>query len=245
MDERLTKKERKEQRKLEELARMEHDAKTKSSSRTKWIVVVAAAVLFLAFFGYSIFASKAAHDKQTAAPAIKFANTGWATGNIQSKTTVTEFGDFECSACRAFEPTFDQARKDYGSKVKFVFKHFPLKSVHPNAMIGAVAAEAAGKQGKFWEYHDTLYANQDNWAQQSDPTDQLVSYAKKLNLDVSQFTTDLKSHDFDKIINDQEDEGIKDGVNGTPTVYINGKYLGFPDYTTLKQAIDKELSLKK
>lgn len=245
MDERLTKKERKEQRKLEELAKMEHTAKNKNSAKTKGIVIIAAALLFLGLFGYSIYASKAAHDQKTTAAPIKLANTGWVTGNTHSHVTLTEFGDLQCPACRVFEPTMQQVRKDYGGKIKIVFKHFPLTNAHPNAMAAAQASEAAGAQGKFWEFHDLLYANQDVWAPLPDPTDQFVSYAKQLKLDVNQFKTDLSNKDFTKKINTQEDEGIKVGVSATPTIYLDGKYLGVPDYNTLKQAIDTALAKSK
>lgn len=234
MDQRLTKKELKEQKKLEQL---EKNTEEQRGSRMKWMVIGLVSVLFLGFFIFAIVASK----KKSSAPVI-LSDSGWVKGNTESKVTLTEFGDFQCPACKVFEPTFEQATREYGKKVKFVFKHFPLKALHPNAMPAALAAEAAGAQGKFWEYHDLLYAKQDEWAGATDPTEKFVSYAKSLKLDTDTFKKDLKSKNFERQINDQEDEGIKVGVNGTPAIFLNGVMISIPkDYEELKERLDKAL----
>lgn len=240
MEERLTKKELKEKRKLEKLADMEK--KQSSNGMTKWLIIGAVVFLCGVFFIGSIVMAKIANDKKFAAGPVAISNSGWVTGNPKSTVSVTEFGDLQCPACRTFEPTMQQLRKEYGSKVKIVFKHFPLKAAHPNAMDAAMAAEAAGAQGKFWEFHDMLYSLQDEWASLPDPTEKFVSYAKELKLDVDQFQKDLKNKDFEKKINDQEDEGVRIGVNATPTVYINGKYAGYPSYPELKKQIEELLA---
>ena len=233
MEERLTKKEKKELRKLEQ---MQHVGEN-SGNKTKLIISSAVSLLFLAFFAFAIVASK-----QKANAPVKLSNSGWVTGNPASKVTLTEFGDFQCPACKAFEPVIDQVRKDYGNKVKIVFMHFPLKTAHPNAMLAAKASEAAGAQGKFWEYHDLLYQNQEAWAPLADPTQQLLDYAKSLKLDADKFQKDMNDKTLEAKINAQEDEGINVGVSATPTVYINGAYLGVPGgYDSLKAEIDKAL----
>lgn len=234
MEERLTKKERKEQRKLEELKQME---KSQSSGKGKFIVIALAIILFLGFGTFAILGSK----KKASAP-ITMSSSGWVTGNPNSKVTVVEFADFQCPACLAFKPTMDKLRKDYGGKVKIVFKHFPLKQAHPNALSAGIASEAAGRQNKFWEYHDLLYENQQVWSPLPDPTSDFLKYAKDLKLDIDKFKKDLKDKALKDIVNAQSDEGIKIGVNATPTIYINGEFMGVPRYEDLKKKIDEELA---
>lgn len=234
MEERLTKKERKEARKMEELSKMEHH---NNSGNMKWIVIGIAVVLFLGFGIFSIMASK----QKKEAP-VKISSSGQMMGSKVSNVTLVEFGDFQCPACYAFEPTMQQVRTDYGKSIKIVFKHFPLKQAHPNAMAAAIASEAAAKQGKFWEYHDLLYKNQNTWAPLPDPSSEFVKYAKELTLNESQFKKDLEDKSLAAKIDAQLDEGIKIGVNATPTVYVNGKFMGVPDYNALKKAIDNVLT---
>lgn len=237
MEERLTKKERIAQRKLEELSKMEE---TKSASNMKWIVIAAASFLFLAFFVFAIVASK----EKTVAPVTLSSTSGWSTGNLSSNVTLTEFGDFQCPACGVFEPTFEQIVSNYSKKIKVVFKEFPLKAAHPNGMAAAVAAEAAGKQGKFWEYHNLLYSKQDEWSPIPDPTDQFIKYAISLKLDSGKFKTDLTNKDISAKVDAQENEGISVGVNSTPSIFINGVLQQNKDYDSLKKEIDKLLSPK-
>lgn len=234
MEEKLTKKERKELKRMDNLRKMETG---KSSGRMKQIIIGVVVLLFLAFGAFAILASK----HKATAPVV-LSSSGWATGNLSSKVTVTEFGDFQCPACLAFEPNMQQLRDNYGKKIKIVFKHFPLKQAHPNAMAAAIAAEAAGEQGKFWQYHDKLYQNQQVWAPQTDPTPEFVKYAKDLKLDVDAFQKALKDKTLADKINAEADEGIKVGVNATPTIYVNGTFMGVPNYEVLKKEIDKALS---
>ncbi len=236
MEERLTKKERKEQRKLEALKKMEEG---KGSDGMKKIIIGAAIILFLAFGVFAILASK-----QKATAPVVLSSSGWVTGNPASKVTVTEFGDFQCPACLAFEPTMRQIRSIYGKTVKIVFKQFPLKQVHPNAMAAAIAAEAAGQQGKFWQFHDLLYDNQNTWAPLADPSSEFIKYAKSLKLNMGKFTKALQDKTLADRINAQEDEGARVGVNSTPTIFINGTFLGSPSYDLLKKEIDKDLTVK-
>ena len=143
-------------------------------------------------------------------------------GNPQATVTVVEYGDFQCPACAAYAPVGEQLVEEYGDRVQFVFRHFPLKSVHPNAVAGARAAEAAAKQGKFWEMHDVLYANQSAWANLSNPTDQFVAFAEALELNVEQFKADLDSKEVKDRVEADFDSANNAGLNGTPSFFING-----------------------
>ncbi len=239
MEGRLTKKERKEQKRLDSAYKMEEKPK-----KAKFIIIFLVCALFLAFGAFAIYTSKMSQNKRASA-SVSFLPSGWVTGNAKSSVTVTEFGDFQCPACFTFETTMRKIRSEYGNKIKIVYKHFPLKQAHPNAIPSAIAAEAAGKQGKFWEFHDLLYDNQNVWAGLPDPTTEFIKYAEKLKLDTDLFKKELGNSKHEEVITAQEDEGIKIGVNATPTVYVNGMYMGVPSYEDLKKKIDDALGASK
>lgn len=162
--------------------------------------------------------------------------------NPAAKITIVEFGDYECPACGQAYPTMKQVEKDYGDKINFVFRNFPLPQ-HQFAQISAEAAEAANAQGKFWEMHDKLYENQTTWAASSKPLDLFVKYAADLGLDVNKFKSDVASNKYANIINADVADGTALNVNATPTFYINGQTLnGVPAYTDFKAAIDPLLA---
>jgi protein-disulfide isomerase len=142
-------------------------------------------------------------------------------GPADAKIQIVEFSDFQCPACRVAEPPLRQIFTVYAGKVRFIFKHYPLR-MHEWAKPAAVAAECAGRQGKFWEYHDRLYDKQDEWTNDK-AEDFLTGYAKDLKLDVPawqacrQDPTATASYEAD----------MKDGdnawVGATPTFFINGR----------------------
>jgi protein-disulfide isomerase len=126
----------------------------------------------------------------------------------------------------------EEARAELGDQLRFVYRHFPLPS-HPHSLIAAEAAEAAGAQGKFWEMYDLLYANQ----KQLD-LDHLVRYAGQLDLDIDRFRHDLEQHTYRDAVKEDMLQAIDDGVNGTPTLFINGeRYAGKRTRDALLQAL--------
>jgi protein-disulfide isomerase len=167
------------------------------------------------------------------------------TGSVGAKVTVVEFADFQCPACGSAHPIMKKVQDAYkdNTNVNFVYRNFPLDSIHPNARIGAEAAEAAGKQGKFWQMHDLLFERQSDWSELSDPTDKLVSYASELGLDTAAFKTSLQQRLFNDVISADVKDGEALDVNSTPTFFINGqiyrKILSFDDF---KKYIDAELA---
>jgi protein-disulfide isomerase len=157
--------------------------------------------------------------------------------NVQGKdtapVTVIEYGDFECAYCGEAYPTIKEVKKIMADQICFVFRNFPLMEVHPHAQQAAYAAEAAAKQGKFWEMHDLLYENQNSLED-----DDLLNYAKKLKLDTKQFKADMSSEKVFKKVKDDFMSGVRSGVNGTPTIFINGeRHDGERDVKSLVQAI--------
>ncbi|HVZ72570.1 MAG TPA: thioredoxin domain-containing protein [Polyangia bacterium] len=169
-----------------------------------------------------------------------------AAGNSQSKgpknapLEMIIFSDFQCPFCSRVEPTLKQMEKDYAGKVRFVWKNYPLP-FHNNAEPAAEAAMAAGAQGKFWEMHDKLFANQ----QQLDRAS-LEKYAQELGLDMNKFKADLDAQKYKSVIEAETKEGSAVGVNGTPAVFINGRKIGgaYPA-DTFKKIADQELAKTK
>ena len=155
--------------------------------------------------------------------------------------TVVEFLDFECEACEAAYPTVEQIRKDYKGKINFVVRYFPL---HKNSVLAAKAAESAGEQGKFWEMYSKLFENQKEWGEKTEPqTELFTKYAEDLELDVDKFKEGLESKAFEAKVNRDKEDGIKAGVQGTPTFFINGVLAGnVLSYEEFKSKIDTELN---
>lgn len=165
-------------------------------------------------------------------------------GAGNKKVTLVEYGDFQCPACKSFYPVVKQIKQTYGDDITFQFMHFPLTQIHPNAMVSSRAAEAAGNQGKFFEMHDLLYENQDQWAQSSNPTPILESFANQLGLNMEQFKSDMMSAAVLAVINADQKSGQALGANSTPTFVINGKKLD-KNPTSLdefKKLIDEEIA---
>lgn len=165
-------------------------------------------------------------------------------GAGNKKVTLTEYGDFQCPACKQYYPLVKQIKEAYGDDIKFQFRHFPLTQIHPNAFIASRAAEAAGKQGKFFEMHDLLYENQDSWSAGSNPTEILNGYAKELGLNVDQFKTDMMSELTADVINADIKDATGLGANSTPTFAINGRKLGENPRSLedFKKLIDEEIA---
>ena len=147
-------------------------------------------------------------------------------GKLDSKVTLVEYGDFQCSACESYNSTTDAVRTKYADRIKFQFRNLPLSSLHPNAIGGARAAEAAALQGKFWQMHDLLYqqSNWTVWTNASDPTPNFESYARQIGLNITTYKTDFKSEKVNNTINADIAAFEKTGaVMATPTYFLNGK----------------------
>ena len=138
-------------------------------------------------------------------------------GPVDALVTLVEYGDYECPFCAAAHPVVEAVQRSTGPMLAFVFRHFPLTTIHPHAEQAAEAAEAAGAQGKFWPMHDVLYANQ----QRLEGPD-LLSYAEALGLDVGLFSIDLAEHAHAPRVREDFMSGVRSGVNGTPCFFING-----------------------
>ncbi|RAJ81941.1 thioredoxin-like protein [Chitinophaga dinghuensis] len=152
------------------------------------------------------------------------------TGNPQSGRILVEYGDYQCSHCGIAFPLIRKLLRQYGDDLLFVFRNFPLQESHPAAVIAALAAEAAALQGKFWEMHDILYENQAELS-----ADNILGFAATLHLDMSRFSQDWRSQQLlDRVERDLEG-GLRSGVNGTPTFFLNGER--YNDYDETYQSL--------
>ncbi len=146
-------------------------------------------------------------------------------GSDANKIIFVEYGDYQCPSCQGAYPNLNKIMDQYGDDIQFVFRNFPLTTIHPNARAAAAAAEAAGLQGKFWEMHDLLYANASDW-QTQDATKRLEvfsSYATSLGINVDKFKEDLTSSPVSKKINFDMALGKSVGTQATPTFFLNGE----------------------
>jgi len=138
-------------------------------------------------------------------------------GSPTAAVTLVEYGDFECPYCGAAYPIVKQIQQNLGEQLCFVFRHFPLTQIHPHAERAAEAAEAAGAQGRFWEMHDLLFENQQSLDDRS-----LLRFAKVLKLDIERFAYELVEGTYLERVREDFMSGVRSGVNGTPTFFING-----------------------
>lgn len=148
-------------------------------------------------------------------------------GVSSAPVTIIEYSDFQCPACKSFAPVIESILEENEGDVAFVYRHLPLRQIHPNADLAGRAAEAAGNQGKFFEMHDLLFAEQENWSAERNPRNLFVEYAESLDLDSDVFTEDLNSPEVATRINEdyQEAELLLGGQRGlsTPTIFVNGE----------------------
>ena len=140
-------------------------------------------------------------------------------GNEQALIELVEYGDFQCSFCAYAYQLVKDLQLEFGNNIKFVFRNFPLSKSHPEAKLAAVASEAAGKQGKFWEMHDILFENQKflyaSW---------LMKYADQIGLDTVRFEADLFDEALIRKVEDDFESGVRSGLNRTPAFFVNGEY---------------------
>jgi formate-nitrite transporter family protein len=139
-------------------------------------------------------------------------------GPDDAPVTLVEYGDYECPYCGMAYPIVKAIQRELGSRLRFVFRNFPLAEMHPHARHAAEAAEAAAAQGKFWEMHDVIYEHQEA-LEDAD----LVRYATLLELDAERVARELEAGTYTKRVRDDFRSGVRSGVNGTPTFFVNGE----------------------
>lgn len=212
--------------------------------KTFWAIL---GVIVVAFVGVYALTG----DKDKAAVSDKYSNGNYAEikasdyvrGQGSKKVTLIEYGDFQCPACRGYYTIVEQLVQTYGDDIKLVFRHFPLFTIHKNALAAHRAAEAAGKQGKFWGMYSKLYENQLGWSESSSAASIFEGYAQELGADMTKFKTDVASSEVNSVINADTESGQKGfDVSSTPTFILNGaKVETQPDFAVMKKLIDDEI----
>lgn len=163
-------------------------------------------------------------------------------GAATSTVVLVEYLDFECEACGAYYPVVKQLEEEYGDRVTFVARYYPIQS-HRNALPAAYAAEAASRQGKFWEMHDLLFTRQKEWGEKQVATPEIFEgFAQELGLNMEQFKADVASPEVVARVKRDQDAGNQLGVKSTPTFFLNGKRIQNPQgYEAFKALLDAEL----
>ena len=179
-------------------------------------------------------------DKATIDSIVR--DNNYFTGPKDAKVVLIEFGDFQCPACKVVEPALQKLRSEYKDKLKFVFKQFPLPS-HNNGLDAALASEAAGEQGKFWEFHDVLYEKQAEWSTLPNPNSEFEKYAQSLGIEMAKFSKAVKDKSYSEKINTDKSDGADLNVEATPTFFLNGKKIqGGLTYEQFREKIEEILA---
>jgi protein-disulfide isomerase len=158
--------------------------------------------------------------------------------SINAPVTIVEYGDYECPYTGMAYPIIKEIMKQFGDKIYFVFRNFPLNEIHPHALHAAEAAEAAAAQDKFWEMHDYLFEHQ-----KALDDSHLLEYAQKVGLDIDKFKKEISGHIYASLIDESLKTGIGSGVEGTPTFYINGvRYEDSWELRTFSETVKRHLT---
>lgn len=214
-------------------------------SKQFWAVV---AVVIILFVGVAVVTNRNKDDVASNGSAAS--TTNHVKGAGTTDVTLVEYGDFQCPYCQTYHATVKQVLADYGDQIKFQFVNYPLTSLHQNAFAASRAAEAADKQGKFWEMYDLIYQNNDpsgrtGWVASSTPTEYFEQYATQIGLNAEKFKTDSKSAAVNAAINADLAKGKKLGIEGTPTFYLNGKKATIANTAgDFKKVIDAAIAAK-
>lgn len=163
-------------------------------------------------------------------------------GAKDAKVALVEYADFQCPACAAYYPILKQLKTEFGDKILVAYRYFPLYQIHKNANVSAHAAEAAGRQGKFWEMHNLLFDNQNSWAETNNAKETFIKYADSLKLNMEQFKKDIDDGEVDARVTKDYQSGTASGVNSTPTFFLNGAKIQNPkNYDEFKSTINNAL----
>jgi len=188
-------------------------------TKTFWGILLAVVIIL----GGIYWANSSHNSTKTSDQTNNSKPTSHIEGQGQDKVTLLEYGDYECPYCAEYYPVVKQVVAEYNSEIYFQFRNLPLTQLHPNAFAAARAAEAAALQGKFWQMHDELYANQSDWVDSSNPVPIFESYAKTLGLNVSQYDSAYNSSEVNNAINADVTAFDNTGQEmATPTFFLDG-----------------------
>jgi protein-disulfide isomerase len=202
-------------------------------------VIIAAVLVAAVGGGFMMFRSAQPQSPTTPTPA------GGSVATSKGLVTIDEYGDYQCPPCGALHPIIKTLKGEYGDRIQFAFHHFPLTQLHSHALEASYAAAAAGLQGKFWEMHNLLYEKQSEWSEVGDFRPIALDFARKIGLDLPRFTRDIDGLQVVTVVSEDMQRGALLGVNGTPTVFINGQLIHSDNFSTegLRKEINRRLSV--
>lgn len=209
-------------------------------SKRFWIILT---VIVVGLVGILVFSNKGKDSSGGSSEASSQGSSNYY-GKMDSPVTLTEFVDFQCEACYAYYPYVKQVKEQYKDRVRFQVRNFPIISGHQFSMQAAKSAEAAARQGKFWEMHDKIFEGQKTWEQTTDPQSYFDQYAQSIGLDMEKFKTDRTSSDVNSVVNKDLQDIKKLGGSGTPTFVLNGKKIENPgpSFEALSKVLDDALA---
>lgn len=217
---------------------------TNTKSLMIWGGAVVAVVLLVAGLAYYFGGTTGPREVYTGGKlSEEVSDIDWVKGPADAKVTIVEYSDFQCPACSAYAPVLEQLLLDFPNDVRLVYRDFPLP-YHRQAELASSFAEAAGLQGKYWEAHAVLFANQEAWAEKANAKEIILGYADALGLNKTKLTTDMNSKLIASRISDDKNSGTISGVDATPSFFINGEKIinprNYGEFSDLIQSIISE-----
>ena len=210
------------------------------------LLIILIVLLVAAGAGFWFYRTSRPETPSTAMPAATVAPPPANGSAPRSVVTIEEYGDYQCPPCGMLHPELTKLKQEYGERIRFVFHHFPLTQIHKNAQAAALAAVAAGYQGRFWEMHNLLYENQPGWSEAPDLLPIVSNFARQLGLDIDRFVDDMGSARAAAVVASDFQQGIARGVNATPTLIINGQIIPTENMAPdkLRQEINRQLGAR-
>ncbi len=188
-----------------------------------WKTVGVGVVVFGLAFGIWQLTKLTIPENEQNKPTNQILDTDWVLGNPQGIIKVVEYSDLQCPACKIYNGVGERIVESFGDQVGFTYRHFPLKQIHPNATLAAQAAEAAGKQGKFWQMMELLFTHQLEWEGSNQVFNLYTNYANQLGLNQDQFRREIDAKDVKALVEADYLSGLVAKIDSTPTFYINGQ----------------------
>ena len=238
MEEELTKKEKRELAKEE---KNKERSRQGIASKTKKIILVALILGAVAFLGYKL-VSYINTPTPSAGEPLTVSEGDWVKGEKSAQVVLVEYADFQCPACAAYGPLVDRLLGDFPGELLMIYRNFPLISIHKNAMASAQTAEAAGKQGKYWEMNKLLYERQEEWSEAGGAKEKFVEYAKELGLNQESFLADYDSQAVKDKISADILSGQKLRVSYTPSFFLNGRLISPKSYEQFQSLVEEEVA---
>lgn len=211
-----------------------------------WVIFVVAIVGLM--YGMYYLSSREGQSQKTGASQLETslsfnADKDRYQGNREAKTVLIEYADFQCPACRIYYSALRDLEKTRSQDLVLVYRYFPLSQIHFNAKVSSYAAEAAHRQGKFWEMHDQIFETQETWTKMGNQNakNYFVTLAKNLGLDITKFTADMNSREVAQLVDMSYAAGEAAGVNSTPTLFLDGKKVEPKTVAELETLVDKSI----